>query len=509
LSSGITNSSALDLLHLLAVRELTALQAVDYSIVAIEAQNPVLNAVVIPLFEQARAEAARLDNNRPFAESALPLRGLPVTVKEAIDVAGTPSSYGVEALLRRSIARDSPVVAALRGAGAIVVAKTNVSQAGWFNEADNPVYGKTVNPWLSERAVGGSSGGEGAAVAAGFVPIGVGTDSGGSVRSPAHCCGVHGLKPTSGRLSIAGTADEVLYPGLDWLDQPGVLARSVADLRLVFGVLVAPGSAALESAHPPLPLEDATPTRQRRLVVGIFDDDGAFTPAPAIRRAVQEAGSLLSESYEVLEFAPPEIELGLELYGSLFTADGGENLRRVLADSPLDARVELALAQLAEGQGGARTLFGHTELGTADYQSLLARCASYRRRFVEELDAAGIDILVCPPDGLPAVRHGASAQLSGDSQSYAAHVNLVGMPAGVVAASRVARGEDRGDAGTPATKDIVQEELRGSVGLPVAVQVVGRHWREDQVLEVMAHLENGFRGRSGYPTTPCAPAATR
>jgi fatty acid amide hydrolase len=188
----------------IAAGAITSAELVEAHIRRIEAVNPRLNAVVVTRFEQARAEAAAADEARRRGDPLGPLHGVPITIKECFHVAGTPSTEGVGRFASELVAHDAPLVARLRRAGAIVLAKTNVPQLLLMHETDNPVYGRTQNPWDLERGPGGSSGGEGAIVASGGSPLGLGNDIGGSIRFPAHSCGICGIKPTTLRLTNAG-----------------------------------------------------------------------------------------------------------------------------------------------------------------------------------------------------------------------------------------------------------------------------------------------------------------
>ena len=181
-------------------------------------------------------EARAIDDCRRRGEPLGPLAGVPITVKECFQLTGTPTTLGVR---RRGESHetvplattDGPLIARLRSAGAIVVGKTNVPQLMLLYETDNPVYGRTNNPWDMGRGSGGSSGGEAAIIAAGGVPLGLATDLGGSIRQPAHVCGIHGLKPSGGRLTCVGSSSA--FTGFDAMPiQPGPMARHVEDLAL-------------------------------------------------------------------------------------------------------------------------------------------------------------------------------------------------------------------------------------------------------------------------------------
>jgi fatty acid amide hydrolase len=192
--------SAREITRRIAARDLSSIEAVEHFIARLQAVNGKLNAVAIDLSERARKAAADVDKALSHREKLGSLAGLPVTIKECFDLAGTASTFGLPS--RRDIieSQDDPYVAALRAAGAIPIAKTNLPQLMIFTETDNPLYGRTNNPWDVERSCGGSSGGEAAVIAAGASPLGLGNDIGGSLRIPAAFCGIASIKPTAGRI---------------------------------------------------------------------------------------------------------------------------------------------------------------------------------------------------------------------------------------------------------------------------------------------------------------------
>ena len=235
-----TALSASELAREIAGGAITARAAVEAHIARIETVNPSLNAVVQSRFEAARAEADEADRSLRRDRLRGLLHGVPITIKEQFAVAGMSSTLGVAPAERDE--RDGPLVARLRAAGAIVLGKTNVPQLLLYNETDNPVYGRTNNPFDAERSSGGSSGGEAAIIAAHGSPLGLGSDIGGSLRTPSHACGIAALKPTSNRL----TNEDARGSGFGFgqtaiVSQPGPMARSVADLTLALRVLAAPG----------------------------------------------------------------------------------------------------------------------------------------------------------------------------------------------------------------------------------------------------------------------------
>ena len=283
--------SATELAAGIAKYEFTATQVVEAYIKRIEQVNPPLNAIVVPLFEQARQEAHDADQKLAQGQNVGPLHGVPITIKESFHVKGTPSTLGVTTLAFHRATQDSILVERLRGAGAIVLGKTNVPQLLLYNETDNPLYGRTNNPWNLERSCGGSSGGEAAIVAAGGSALGLGSDIGGSLRTPALACGINSLKPTSGRLSGSGTADINIWPGLEGIiNQYGPMARSVADLKLAMSILAAPGQEAVDPAIAPVAWRDPEVVKLQGLRIGFYTDDGFFSGSPGFETSRTRSG---------------------------------------------------------------------------------------------------------------------------------------------------------------------------------------------------------------------------
>jgi Asp-tRNA(Asn)/Glu-tRNA(Gln) amidotransferase A subunit family amidase len=516
----ITKMSATAMARRIASGALSSLEVVEAHIRRIEAVNPLINALVVPLFEQALKEAERADAARARGEKLGRLHGVPITVKESFDVAGTQTTMGLSALAGKKAATDAPTVARLRAAGAIILGKTNVPQMVMFNEADNPVYGRTNNPWNLERAPGGSSGGCAALIAANGSPLSLGSDIGGSVRFPANACGINSLKPTSGRLSMLGHG--TIFAGLEAVvAQPGPLARSVADLSLALSVLAAPGQEAFDPSIAPVPLSEKERELPTGLRVAMFTDNGFFSPAPAPRRAVREAADALrARGATVEEWQPPDVKRAWNIYLGLIFGEGMSGTRRALKGSRQDWRIrrivwccappkifyqltawQWALMGQKRIASDARGL-GH--LSARAYWRLVDERTRYRAAFIAALDAGRYDAIICPADGLPALRHGSSFFLS-HPLSYSALFNLLGMPAGVVAATRVCAGEE---SDREQSIDIVERAARkvekDSAGLPVGVQVVARHWREDVALSLMLALEEHFKAQDDYPSNPSA-----
>jgi Asp-tRNA(Asn)/Glu-tRNA(Gln) amidotransferase A subunit family amidase len=518
--NNITLLSATELAQKLRQGELSACDAVEAHIARIEEVNPALNALVMPLFEQARQEAAAADAAHARGDSLGPLHGVPVTIKDQFDVKGLPTTFGVARLKDNVAATDGPMVTALRRAGAIILGKTNVPQTLVCWETDNTLFGRANNPWDPERTPGGSSGGEGAIIAAGGSPLGLSGDLGGSLRIPAAWCGICGLKPTARRLPI-DAAPIRTASGLEGIvAQAGPMARSVADLTLAMRVMVDHMIAHPTGSHAPAPFREPDKVDVSRLRIALLPQVGGWRPSPAIRRALQEAAAALQAQGAIVEewTAAPDTLEGAHL---LFKAGGTEGfgwLKQILGDERPIPLVK-PLVQLTSmpntviplvaglmgwtGQGHLSSMLRSAHARRGDgLMDVLGDRIAYERRFLEALDQGGFDVVLCPALPLPAVRHGDTAELA-DFAGSAFLFNILGMPAGAVPITKVRPGEE---SDRPASKDKAEQRARaaeqGSAGLPIAVQVAARHWREDIVLAVMAALERDFRRQPDYPARP-------
>jgi len=501
---------------------ISSVEVVESHIARIEAVNGALNAVVYKRYDEALAEARATDERRARGERIGPLAGVPVTIKECLDVAGTPATFGLTSRANDVAAYDDPYVARWRAAGAIVVAKTNVPQLMIFIESDNPLYGRTNNPWNLERTCGGSSGGEAAIVAAGGSPLGLGSDVGGSLRAPAAFCGIASLKPTTGRLD--DTARLPIYDGQRAIvSQEGPLARSVNDLAL--GLEIANGGRD-PAGYPPRPLGDSRVVDIRTLRVGFYEQAGSFRASPALARAAREAAEVLrSFGAQVVPFEPPRVDDAMDLFFGILSADGARGAIDALGKDKRDRRVAELIAIASKprafvaaverllaltGQAGLERMvrnYGFTN--TKHYWKLVEGLRAYQRLFAFAMDAADggpLDAIVAPPVGLPALVHGQSINVS-TAGAYAPLYNMLGYPCGTLPFTRVRAGEESERA---PSRDRLENGAyvceRGSAGLPIGVQVIGRPWREDVVLAAMRTIERVARGNDDYPTTPVTPA---
>ncbi len=514
----LQDMSAREIAARIAARDIPAAEIVEHFIARLKTVNKRLNAVTVELFDSARETAAGVDAALRRGEKLGPLAGLPVTIKECFDLSGTASTFGLPS--RRAIieTEDDPYVAALRAAGAIPIAKTNVPQLLIFTESDNPLYGRTNNPWNGERSCGGSSGGEAALIAAGASPLGLGNDIGGSLRIPAAFCGIASIRPTAGRTpDRCGHGLPVGQRAI--VSQVGPMAKRVEDLAMALRVIERGRDAALE---PGPELGDPASVELGRLRFATFADDGEFPVAPAARRAVAEAAQMLvAAGAQRADWRPPALSQVSDLFFACLSADRGAAFRRLLRGNRVDPRIRsllltarmpcwlrgtLRAALGALGQRHSATLMRRIASGSGDaYWQTVEAMMNFRRDFLHSLDAAGgvpIDFILGPAYAVPAQRHGASLMMPLPG-AYAPLANVTGLPAGIVPVTRVLPGEE---SDRPASRDqverVARETERASAGLPIAVQVIARPWRDHVALAAMAAIEAAARKQRDYPARP-------
>src|ERR1700739_184658 len=311
--------SATELAQRIASRQLSSVEVVDAHLNSTDAVNPALNAVVRVLADQARAEAASADRRLSAGEKIGPLHGVPFTVKENIDMAGLPTTWGVPALAQAITPADAPVVERMRAAGAIPIGRTNLPDMALRIHTTSSLHGLTRNPWHPGRTAGGSSGGEASALASGMSPIGLGNDIGGSLRNPANACGIASIRPSAGRVPDAGyvpTQEHLLAVQL--MNVQGAMARRVADVRLGVRILM--------GAHPRDPWSiDAPfegPAVPRPLRVAVIAEPPGGSTHPAVAATVRRAAHALADAgYIVEEVCPPRYEDAIGCWAQLIMGD--------------------------------------------------------------------------------------------------------------------------------------------------------------------------------------------
>jgi len=312
---------ALDLAERLAAREISSREVIGAHLARIEAVNPAVNAVTVTLAEEAMAAAETADQAIAAGHSLGPLHGVPFTVKENLDVQGGPTTAGVAALRNNVAPADAVVVARMRSAGAIPVARTNLPDFALRFHTDNALHGATVNPWNPTLTPGGSSGGEAVALATGMSPLGLGNDMAGSLRMPAQCTGICALKPSRGRVPWWNATDLGGPPlVVQLMAVNGPMARSVEDLRAALAVIS--GSDPRDPWSVPLPAGSAAhPGTGPRAVAVIAEPDGG--PAhPDVVASVRRAADALAEAgYQVQEVNPPSIAAAFETWSQIVCSE--------------------------------------------------------------------------------------------------------------------------------------------------------------------------------------------
>ena len=452
--------SAIDQLELLHSGQISIPELAEAHISQIDRLNPQLNAFADFDPDRVRAEARRL---HAVKTGRGPLHGLPVTVKSSIATAGYRCEIG--SLLHKGDipTEDAVVVARLRAAGALILGTTNCPEFLMAYESANLLHGRVSNPWDLDRSPGGSSGGESAGIAAGFSAAGLGSDSGGSVRVPAHFTGICSLKPTPGRIPGRGHLPPCVGP-FSTLGAIGPLARSMADVTLLFRTLS--GQDPCDPASPPVPLRQPTPDELRANTVGYFEDDGLVPVTAETRAAVNAAAAALDNAgFRVEPFRPQTLELLSQLWWKFFVQCGAmfyapEIRGRENQLSPIFSEF-LGIAASVPPLTATQLLDAWAELDLLRSKTL-AEMARY-------------PVLLCPVASIPAFRHNERTwTVEGRPVAYLDAVrhtqwfNTLAAPAAVVPVGR------------------------SPEGLPIGVQIVARPFQDEIALGVAAIVDEAF-----------------
>ena len=455
-------------LELLRARQISVTELAEAHIEQIERLNPELNVFADFDAERVRARARSLDAAK---EPRGPLHGLPVTIKSSIATAGYRCEIG--SLLHKGEvpAEDAVVVGRLRAAGALILGTTNCPEFLMAYETANLLYGRVRNPWDLDRSPGGSSGGESAAIAAGLSAAGLGSDSGGSVRIPAHFAGICSLKPTPGRIPGRGHLPPCVGP-FAILGAIGPIARTMGDVGLLFRTLA--GQDLSDPVSPPLTLSKPSFDELRAQTVGFFEDDGLVPVSEETRGAVRAAVQALREAgFRVEPFRPRALEQLRKIWWTFFVQCGAmfyEPEIRGRRDRLSPIFVEFLSIAEAAGPLTARELLD----AWAGLDLLRSKVLEGMREF---------PVLLCPVASIPAFRHDERTWcVEGQSVSYLDAVrftqwfNALGAPAAVVPVSS------------------------SPEGLPIGVQVVARPFQDETALGVAACVDAAF----GYRPPPIA-----
>ena len=448
-------SNASVLADSIAQKKVSSEEVVRAHLDRIEAVNGKLNAVVVLTADAAMEGAKAADASLARGESRGPLHGVPVTIKDAYETAGVVSTGGTLGRKDHVPAKDAVSVARLKRAGAIMLGKTNLPEISMGFESSNLVYGAANNPYDLGRTPGGSSGGEAAIIAAGGSPLGIGSDAGGSIRWPAHCCGIAGLKPTTGRSPKTGhwPAFGGVY---SLVTQVGPMARSVADLALTLPLLA--GMDWVDPTVVPMPLDDPDKVDLGTLRIAYHADNGLATPTPEMQQAVRDAARSLEDvASSVDEALPDAMAMASDIHAAIMGADAGEGARRILRNAGSE-RMAPRLEERIAMMGGP--------ISVGELLVTLEQMEEYRSGMLSFM--RDYEVMLGPAAPGPASKHGHGYDGFPESGSYSHAYNIAGWPALVI----------RG--GT------------SPEGMPLGIQIVSRPWREDLVLAVGMYLERAL-----------------
>ena len=467
MSDELVNKSASELVALIRAREVSPVEVADAHLRAIERTNPAINAIVT-IADDIRQRAVEAEDAIMRGAAVGSLHGLPITIKDTIDTAGLRTTSGSRIRAQHIPHRDAPSVARLKAAGAIVLGKTNVPEMAIPYETDNPVFGRTNNPHNPQLTPGGSSGGEAAAIAAYLSPAGIGSDLSGSIRVPAHFCGITGLKPTVGRVPMDGhmpSASGVVGLGACI----GPMARHVKDLALLFRVLASATDVETPTADEIL---DATKLRGAR--VAWYAEDGTTPVTNEIKMAVESAAhALAGGGLETFEALPPGVSKASQLWIDLFSRAANSEIASLYRGHENEAGSVVArlLHNMDDEPGEFEDRIDNAER--------LAKAVVERERLREDLLRwmKSTPLILAPVGATAAFEHGRQrVDVNGTyvnvfrAFSYSQAFNVFGFPSVAVPAGQT------------------------SSGLPIGVQVIGRPNEEFSVLAAASLIEEALGG---------------
>ena len=459
-SSSTTAASAGELAQAIRSKRLSSREVVEAYLDRIQRINPKLNAIVQLTADSARRQADEADAALARGESKGPLHGVPITIKDTLETEGVICTGGTLGRTHYVPKTDATSVARLRAAGAIILGKTNVPELAGALETDNLIYGRTNNPYDLTRTPGGSSGGEAAIVAAGGSPLGLGTDAGGSIRVPAHYCGLAALKPTSGRVPRTGQFPRPMG-ARNSVFHVSLIARKVDDLALALPIIA--GSDFQDYTIIDMPLLDSRAVDVPKLRLAYFDNDGTLAPTPEIAAAVRAAADELANlGVRVEERRPPEADRAATIYYDMTRGDGGAGVRAFLKSVGTEQISPLFEQSLSSRSAPAMA-------STTDALAAFTRWDAYRNTMMGFM--RGYDALLSPVLPYVAPHHGKSFDPTLQTGvGYAQMHNLTGWPTATV---RIGTSPE---------------------GMPIGVQIAARPWREDIALALVRCLEEKFGG---------------
>jgi amidase len=474
-------STACKLTRLIRDRQLSAVELLEAQIEQINRHNPRIHAICTLDQERARQLARQADEDLAAGRSWGPLHGISMTVKDAFETSGLRTTSGYRPLSNYVPQQDAAAVGRLKTAGAIILGKSSLARLAGDFQSINDLFPSVNNPWNTKTTAGGSSGGSAAAVAAGFSPLELGSDFGGSLRQPAHFCGIYSFKPTDRRVSTRGHIPEV--PGMPkcirQMMTVGCMARSVKDLELCFSRIA--GADPLQPDVPPVPLDQPSQRALSSLRIAWMDGVDEIPVASEIRQAIQASAQRLREAgAEVVNWMPtkPSLTTMLQCCDELTAFN---NLYAQIPDWRLKRDVAVFMAREAtQGEPALRKLYNLSHLiptllrpSLKDYFLTL----TYRDTFTVELDQAlkPWDVWLCPVSATPAFSHrptGTAINIDGRKVPYILASGGYTMPFAFT--------------GHPV---VVIPIGTTQAGLPIGMQLVGKRWREMELLAVAQRID--------------------
>ena len=461
-SSQLTNpvyyASATAIAKAIRNKEISSEEITKAYIKRIKEVNPKINAVVQLAAKEALASAKEADKALAKGENIGLLHGVPMTIKDSFDTKGVISSAGTLGRANYIPKNDATVVKRLKAAGAILLGKSNTPELTMAGSTDNLVYGRTNNPYDLNRSPGGSSGGAAAIVSAGGSAFDIGTDTGGSVRNPAHCCGVCGLRPTSGR--VARTGHIIAYKGYEQaLTTVGPITRYVEDLITILPIIS--GSDGIDPFIYDIALDDPYQIDIAQLKFAFYTDNGIVTPITDITKGLLAVVDEVSNTgASILEKRPKGIEQSAALWFGILGAANNYGLHQILSQAKTK--------ELSPFLGFVDTTLDYTKpsISPKQFANVFESWASFNSDMTAFFTE--YDIILCPVSSIVAHPHDFSDLAN--PGSYAMTYNLTGWPVVVV------------PVGTT------------SEGLPVGIQIVAKPWQEAKALAVAKFLEGKFGG---------------
>lgn len=448
--SGIINDSVVSLCRRIRSREISSHEVVSAYLARIDQVNGQLNAVVRLRAEEALKEARECDAELAMGRIRGILHGIPFTVKDSFDTAGLVSTAGTTGRAKHLPKEDAIAVHRLSEAGAILLGKTNTPELTLAYSTINRIYGATLNPYDLAHSPGGSSGGAASILAASGSPLDICSDTAGSLRIPAHFCGVTCLKPTSGRVPRTGHIIDYRGP-LQALTHVGPMARFVSDLRLVLPIIA--GIDGIDPHVVPAPLQWPS-VDTKRLRIAYFSNNGRSSPSQETKVTIDAAAEVVKPHVASLKSVFPSfLDAASRLYGQLVTADGMDWAKRILAATGTESST---LGILRKPM---------STLTIPEFVRLVEKWDDIKSRSLEFW--RNYDAMICPVSAAPAHKIGTPVPGLG---SYVAGINIIGCPAVVVRAGANLN------------------------GLPIGVQVLAPMWREDRALAIAEIIEDELGG---------------